>query len=724
MLRGSVVVLIVLLFLPLGLSSVESYSTWPSPIQTFVTYPEADYENGSTVDLTVWVFRDGDHYDPDNVSLTVEFSDKNIDLTRFDTGRYSGQLVIEYDDYFMTNDVSLWIRVEDGTDPVVTAGGGGWIDVRPDRSLYVDVVLQDVADKYIAPGELVTLEIRTTVGGEYVDIEPATMTAYARPDDGSGGSYLGVSKVSTGRYLVNFTAPDSHIQDVKAYWITADIRGNKTALKNIYSNGQRIYVQADLRTYCHVISINHTRCLVEIYVYDPYGQPMEGADIHLGGGLYWAQTLQERTVADAVTDADGRALIDLAYGSSLDPAGWLYLEGTVTNGPTVQFIKADLSTSTTDEYHSEADRDEGFDVIVATRPIFPGGASYTIPHYATYNDEPLANEEILYFIKNDHAIYGFGKVMTDETGYFELDFTTPEKPPDYARETVRYTYWNGEKWETTDLVFRWDTWTYAGYMLELFNPDLKVTFDPFYLNETVDLVIDHPLTDGIDELASLRWGVGNITDWYIPRDGVWGEWSARFDYMGMVACEWIGGEYRATIDLPSCVPEWEPVFFLAEIDFLDAPRVGEVKRLVPDILPLIPNRPPIVNTSLPVESVSRKVSFIINGSTTDEVRVLLVEVRIDEGQWMVADGTTEWEYRVKTGGLSMGNHTISVRAFDGELYSEPQTFNFTVKRPKDEGGGFLGLPGPSAIFAMGTIALTWLLVSYSRIGQRNLYRRP
>ncbi|NIP37450.1 MAG: hypothetical protein GWN18_21015, partial [Thermoplasmata archaeon] len=71
--------------------------------------------------------------------------------------------------------------------------------------------------------------------------------------------------------------------------------------------------------------------------------------------------------------------------------------------------------------------------------------------------------------------------------------------------------------------------------------------------------------------------------------------------------------------------------------------------------------------------------------------VVKVEVRIDGGAWMEADGTSSWSYEIDTKKMEEGNHTVEVRSFDGDKYSDPVEVTFEVdhdKAPKEEEPGF------------------------------------
>jgi hypothetical protein len=78
----------------------------------------------------------------------------------------------------------------------------------------------------------------------------------------------------------------------------------------------------------------------------------------------------------------------------------------------------------------------------------------------------------------------------------------------------------------------------------------------------------------------------------------------------------------------------------------------------------------------------------IEGTAWDDVEVASVWVKIDDGEWREAIGTLSWFYFWDTTWETAGSHTITSRAFDGELYSEEVSVSVTVKNqntgPDDE----------------------------------------
>jgi parallel beta-helix repeat protein len=81
------------------------------------------------------------------------------------------------------------------------------------------------------------------------------------------------------------------------------------------------------------------------------------------------------------------------------------------------------------------------------------------------------------------------------------------------------------------------------------------------------------------------------------------------------------------------------------------------------------NDPPTcsITSPTPMERLSEVV--VITGHADDDAGVLLVEISLDGGQWMIANGTTSWSYEWDTTSIALDLVFISARSYDGEFYS-------------------------------------------------------
>ncbi|MDI6916427.1 MAG: NosD domain-containing protein, partial [Thermoplasmatales archaeon] len=103
------------------------------------------------------------------------------------------------------------------------------------------------------------------------------------------------------------------------------------------------------------------------------------------------------------------------------------------------------------------------------------------------------------------------------------------------------------------------------------------------------------------------------------------------------------------------------------------------------------NQPPIVNITYPIEGQAVTETVTITGfaSDPDKIKnevpngtyVQKVEIKIDDGDWHLASGTTSWAFDWDTTTMSNGWHTIYARAFDGVNYSSVVSVEVYVDNP-------------------------------------------
>jgi hypothetical protein len=100
------------------------------------------------------------------------------------------------------------------------------------------------------------------------------------------------------------------------------------------------------------------------------------------------------------------------------------------------------------------------------------------------------------------------------------------------------------------------------------------------------------------------------------------------------------------------------------------------------------NEEPTVSISDPVAGASIKGYYVMRGTSSDDLGVTKVEVRIDEGSWVTASGTLVWSYDVDTTTLVAGVHTLRARATDSDdEVSSTAEVQFTVDEPSVEEEG-------------------------------------
>ncbi|RLF26545.1 MAG: hypothetical protein DRN14_06680 [Thermoplasmata archaeon] len=82
------------------------------------------------------------------------------------------------------------------------------------------------------------------------------------------------------------------------------------------------------------------------------------------------------------------------------------------------------------------------------------------------------------------------------------------------------------------------------------------------------------------------------------------------------------------------------------------------------------NSAPTVEVTYPEDGGSLSGTVKVTGRAYDaEGTISKVEVSVDSGPWMAADGLYSWEYLLNTSQYSNGPHDLRIRAWDGRLYS-------------------------------------------------------
>ncbi|MEM4728306.1 MAG: Ig-like domain-containing protein [Thermoplasmata archaeon] len=99
-------------------------------------------------------------------------------------------------------------------------------------------------------------------------------------------------------------------------------------------------------------------------------------------------------------------------------------------------------------------------------------------------------------------------------------------------------------------------------------------------------------------------------------------------------------------------------------------------------LPWVDESPIKVSVSGPAPGATVRGKVVISGIALHKQAgksVTLVQIRIDNGSWQDASGTENWAFTWDTTKEKNGPHTLRVRAFDGERYSELVELRIVVR---------------------------------------------
>ncbi|UCG68478.1 MAG: S8 family serine peptidase [Thermoplasmata archaeon] len=90
------------------------------------------------------------------------------------------------------------------------------------------------------------------------------------------------------------------------------------------------------------------------------------------------------------------------------------------------------------------------------------------------------------------------------------------------------------------------------------------------------------------------------------------------------------------------------------------------------------NAAPILYADITYPNSNEKVNDIVTVNGTSTTDVIQIQVKIDDGSWVPATGTTDWFYDWNTNSYSDGTHTIYVRGYNGTAYSGVELVNVIV----------------------------------------------
>jgi hypothetical protein len=95
--------------------------------------------------------------------------------------------------------------------------------------------------------------------------------------------------------------------------------------------------------------------------------------------------------------------------------------------------------------------------------------------------------------------------------------------------------------------------------------------------------------------------------------------------------------------------------------------------------------------------------------------IIKVQLRIDGGSLLIANGTDSWYFDIDTSLLSNGPHTVEAKSFDGTRYSDPASVTFSVQNGKAAAPG--GEPPYLLIIAIVVIVAAVVVAAWRLTGR-------
>lgn len=96
------------------------------------------------------------------------------------------------------------------------------------------------------------------------------------------------------------------------------------------------------------------------------------------------------------------------------------------------------------------------------------------------------------------------------------------------------------------------------------------------------------------------------------------------------------------------------------------------------------NESPLVKITYPRNGADVSNIVMISGTASDpdgDATIVKVEVKVNDDEWNIADGTTKWSYDWRTYEIDNSLYTIRVRSWDGTDYSSVEEIKVNVDNP-------------------------------------------
>lgn len=702
------VLMVASIFVPSSPAHVDN----DSPLAIYLTYDDDQtYTIGSSVTVWMFVYWLGDYYDPQTTTFTA--GNRAITPVRRAEGRFEVTFTIQQSDLEDSANVYCWGWAKDGTPPAPTVADSVIILT---RNVQLDFVFDNYTREFMAPEDTCAFELRCSLDGVLVDPDSGTLYVYGMLQDSTYKRTIPMTKQSIGIYTgTHLTAG---FNTTLNYIIFAEAEYTDTEGTLFGYKSQAVDVNL-FPVWMDQASVSTTAATLDFYVWEKdgwpnadsiEGYPMEGALIDISYEYYDATATKQTKSTLAYTGSDGKVRLELDY----DDMGSLYTAVTI-NGYAKVGRLSDTHTQKFTFYLPVRDRPSrtdypGFDVELWNYYIPTDTILTTIGNTARYDGVALRGQEIFVYIADDDFIYYRGSVLTDNSGYFNVQFKTPPLP-------------DGDKWHiidrceySTEVDTDWYmdvNWLYFGEanLYGEFNlthdDNVTLTVNNLKDYQMVEVVLDHPDADGTDERALVTWAAGDPWNFWFnqlqlrntkwaPLRSYWNAYPSHHNHLTYVPMEWSQGAWRASFYYPGFLPDSQEIFINGKIEFTDTLEAASAT--LKELDAADGKGWPTVVIDTPPTTGTQEGEVNVSGTAWDADGLTGVEIRIDGGTWIASAGTDDWYHMLDTTEMAYGQHTVEARANNGDHYSKIGTSTFwtdqrptvTVENPED-GGHYYGV---------------------------------
>jgi hypothetical protein len=668
----------------LALLSTTALATADDGYNVFAGVPEGDYDVGSVVPVNASVFKNGEYFDPKDIHINVEQYDetqRRIEMTMLGQGRYTSNINIQLSDINKLGAVHY--AVVAFFDPDYKSDRG-YVETVFDTAFRADIILIDPNDDWVSPGQDVEVEVKVTHKGEQVDPDPGTLIVTAELDS------ISLTRIAKGRYTGTFHVPgggtESAIFTLRPY-ANYTVDGRTWSLRGFSSYIRAIPLQFS-KVWAHHENVTRESTDLTICVEDMTGNQVEGASVHLE---YWYRAEDRsypRKYLNGTTDGNGLCTFHLSYPDVSNGSVWFNVKGNMDIDGYRQNFEGLVYIPPKDV--PSVGRTDGKRHYILTEGPLPVDEEVVIEFLVEVDGEPLPGEELIIFAESDNEILFHGIRVTGDDGKTNITII-----PGSSVICVKYYYWVSD-WDGDRLNKRerWFNEPDPRFPREAPHIDQGTTIivEPLAQGGPVMVTLENPDADGTDERAVVLWAVGPLDDyWYEPTLPDWQRWDPTpvlggrymMGPINSITASWHGDSFKGWFILPPFLPADVEIFVLGLIEFTDSPTEDIRGALYEGLTATLPHPILMVNLIFPVEGgrYSKSIEFL--GVAFSETSVEVVELKIDNGDWMIADGTSNWTLRLE---LPTGEHTVTARCSDGKIYSSEERVHFyIVDKTADDG---------------------------------------
>ena len=659
-------------------------------LAVFITYPYGDYEIGSQVNVTVHVFQAGEYFDPDGVDLEIRESGKYVDLTRTATGVYTGSFVIVWED--LSDYLGVYLDAD--ADPIsgYSVRDTVLVDTVYSRFQVYSIWLTPVEGE-LRPGQDITLEVQATYQGEFVDPDPGSIRVHVHDHDTEGDPInLDTTRIGVGRYRASTSLPDDATSSALfEVGVSANLtitiptaHGDEEYTDS--TGGWRSYGMDLFDVWGNLKEVSRDEILVDLYVRDDDGLPVVDADVSLEFSYMaeWWNKIPFGT-EDGQTDENGSLATIIDLSDVPDNAGTIWVEGNVTSDGSFQEIQTILFVS--EDNNTGLGRQGDFYVDIIDEEMSYENGSLWLKNRATSYGDELSDTEVYVYVVTEYDIVNHSAEETDASGEFEVEFQVPDRVEFGAyKESFATTYYhaliNGS-WMFVEETHINGTFDAEGLSVPPDEPQTILQVGPAVPGENLSIEFSNPVLDGVDEVASVLWGIG-AAPMDRPNLPEWRRWtpSSAWPAGGYAECQWTGQGYVANVSVPDFLPVGTKLSIVPMISSLDV-VYGSMMGPFRWITVSEENSEPVTTIIEPAEDEVVSGTVTVQGTAADDIAVEMVEIRIDDGDWIDAVGTGEWTFDLDTTGMEHGEHTLRVRSYDGTTYSDEKVITFIVDEPPE-----------------------------------------